>query len=733
MAGFGQEIPEWGPVFVQDEISRIEVIIDPDSLAFILNPDSVWSNHEYPATVIFSNSLVQDTLQLSGFRLRGNTSRLAEKKSFKISFTAFNQGRKYYGLEELNLNGQHNDVSIMRAKLCWDIYLNSGLPASRSGYCELFINNEYKGLYLNTEHIDEQFVKHRFGNSSGNLYKCLYPADLAYLGNNPDNYKLEASGRRVYDLQNNLYLDNYSDLAELANVLNAPPNNNFVCDLTAIFNVDAYLRIAALDILLGNWDGYIYNKNNFYLYKNPVTSQFEFIPYDLDNTLGIDWMGEDWTERDPYQWQHPTEDRPLFERLMGEEEFRNAFSYYLNEFAVTYFESGILLQEADTLRALLEDALPYDPYYPLDYGFTLQDFSMAISSAWGGHIEYGIAEFTQSRLTSLYNILENYESIAYPGFVRDNGPLVSEQTVSFFAYVPFNGDTPVWLETSYDGNTWELQEMNDDGIFPDELAGDELFGLSVFPDFSNERLRYRIRYGNGESTFPCSPKTLWLKKATINLVINELMSNNTGFFTDEFGESDDWFELYNAHNSAVNLFSFTASDVVNEPGRWKMPALTLNPGEFALIWADGDEEQGILHAPFSLNSQGESLYLWMRQSDAYRHVDVSHFGSFPANYSFGRSSDGDPEWILFNEPTPGSPNGITGITEGLSELLVAYPNPSESGLFSLNIPSEGVVYTAQGHLITRIAMNNMIDLRKEAAGLYIFREVGGRYVRIMKK
>jgi hypothetical protein len=382
---------------------------------------------------------------------------------------------------------------------------------------------------------------------------------------------------------------------------------------------------------------------------------------------------------------------------------------------------------------LLVGAVTEDPYYPLDYGFSSEDFSASLLSAFGGHVQYGIAEYADARLNSLNSLLEDYQNASFPGYVLDSGPLVSEQSLSIFGYVAFNGNVPLWLEISYDGNTWNSLEMHDDGVFPDETANDGIYGLSLFPDFSFERLRYRIRYGNGETVFPCNPRSIWLQPANTGLVINELMSNNVGFALDEFGEPEDWFELYNNGSSALNLFSFSASDILSEPGRWRMPMLTLDPGEFALVWADNDEDQGSLHAPFSLNNQGESLYLWMSQSGAYRRVDAAHFGPLTEDYSFGRGTDGSPEWVVFNEPTPGSPNGVTGITDPGQEEFYAFPNPSEKGLFTLNTPATGVVYNAQGALVLRLKEETRIELGNMSGGLYLFRATNGRSLRLLKK
>ena len=117
----------------------------------------------------------------------------------------------------MNINGEHNDPTMMRALLSWELMRKIDLPAPSANPVELFINQEYKGLYINVEHIDDEFVQHRFGSDAGNLYKNLYPADLNYRGSNPDSYKFSPSwtDRRTYELKTNTQEDNYSDLATL--------------------------------------------------------------------------------------------------------------------------------------------------------------------------------------------------------------------------------------------------------------------------------------------------------------------------------------------------------------------------------------------------------------------------------------------------------------------------------------------------------------------------------------
>ena len=400
-------LPELGEVFKDDGVARVDIILPPDSLAVLYTPGEEWRNYHYHALFIFNNGNVIDTLENIGFRFRGNTSRLSDKKSFKISFNTYEAGRKYHGLEKMNLNGEHNDPTVMRSKICWDILREMGLVGSRANYVQLYINNDYYGLYINVEHIDEEFVESRFGNKDGNLYKCLWPADLDYKGSNPDLYKEVTGSRRTYDLRTNTEIDDYTDLANFIDVLNNTPIHELACELEPIFNVDTYLKYLAFDIATGNWDGPLYNKNNFYLYHNTSSGKFEYIPYDLDNTLGVDWLGRNWGTRNIYSWAKSDEPRPLYDRLMAVEEYRNRFSYYMSELQATIFNEDHLFPRIDELKSMINIPVILDPYRPLDYGFTFQDFLASFTISLDEfHLPYGLKPFISTRYDVTSNQLE---------------------------------------------------------------------------------------------------------------------------------------------------------------------------------------------------------------------------------------------------------------------------------------------------------------------------------------
>jgi spore coat protein CotH len=148
--------PDNGQLYVDTVVPAVYIEIHPDTLAWIYaNPDS---DKEFRAVFVFDNGSVRDTVEQVGFRLRGNTSRNSKKKSFKVSFNTFIPGGKYHGVEKMNLNGEHNDPSVMRSKLMWDILRRWNIPAPRANHVRVHINGSYFGLYINVEHIDEEFA-----------------------------------------------------------------------------------------------------------------------------------------------------------------------------------------------------------------------------------------------------------------------------------------------------------------------------------------------------------------------------------------------------------------------------------------------------------------------------------------------------------------------------------------------------------------------------------------------
>ena len=144
---------------------------------------------------------------------------------------------------------------------------------------------------------------------------------------------------------------------------------------------------------------------------------------------------------------------------------------------------------------------------------------------------------------------------------------------------------------------------------------------------------------------------------TTPVLINELQSSNQLTIADEAGEFDDWIELYNPATNDEDISGFYLSDDTINPTRWIFPADSVVPAEgYLVVWCDGDTGQGPLHTGFKLSAGGEEIGFYGPAEEYYSLVDRIEFNPMDADTSLGRSPDGGPDLITFDEPTPGEAN-----------------------------------------------------------------------------
>ncbi len=394
-------------LFDNSRVSSVYIMIPADSLDKIMT--NVLSDYYYHALFIYDYGAGRDTVQNIGFRLRGNTSRFSKKKSFKISFNEYAAGRKYQGVKKINLNGQHNDPTLIREKLFYDTWEKAGMVERRTSFVKLYINLAYYGLYTNLEEFDKDWLQRVYNENSGNLYKCTSPADLVYHGSTQQVYKNIQSGSvtggRAYDLQTNETADNYSDLVDLITTLNLPADTAFARLISKKIDIDSFLKVFAIDVATGNWDDYMYNKNNFYLYHRAVDDKFEFVAYDTDNTFGVDWVNKDWATRNCFNWFNTNEPRPLASKILGIPGFMAKYHRYLDTITNQIIKPVLIFPHIDSLRNLITNAALADTYRTLDYGYTADNFFDGYTKTIDGHTPYGIKPFLEKRYSTLLDQL----------------------------------------------------------------------------------------------------------------------------------------------------------------------------------------------------------------------------------------------------------------------------------------------------------------------------------------
>jgi hypothetical protein len=100
------------------------------------------------------------------------------------------------------------------------------------------------------------------------------------------------------------------------------------------------------------------------------------------------------------------------------------------------------------------------------------------------------------------------------------------------------------------------------------------------------------------------------------------------------------------------LSEYQLSDGDSQP--FALPARILNPGERIVLWADDAAEQGELHLPFKLSSDGETLQLEHADLGTVDSVNVPHLAE---NESFARFVDSVGSFSVCRYATPGRSNG----------------------------------------------------------------------------
>jgi len=180
------------------------------------------------------------------------------------------------------------------------------------------------------------------------------------------------------------------------------------------------------------------------------------------------------------------------------------------------------------------------------------------------------------------------------------------------------------------------------------------------------------------------------------VVINEVMASNDESYADPQGQYDDWIELFNLTNSAIDLAGLYLEDADNN--RWQIPTdrpseTTIDPYGYLIIWADNDvADTPGLHANFALNAGSDAVYLYDVNDNL---LDSVIFEDQTTDYSWGRFPDANEGWYAMNTDniTPLASNKIPST----GQVYFSRPGGTFSDSFSLELvtesPSASIYYT----------------------------------------
>ena len=263
-------------------------------------------------------------------------------------------------------------------------------------------------------------------------------------------------------------------------------------------------------------------------------------------------------------------------------------------------------------------------------------------------------------------------------------------------------------------------EMKDDGLSGDEKASDGIHTATI-PTFSNT-VDYYV-YAENDSAGTFSPSNAAYNFYEIReikkLVINEFCASNNTINTDENGQFEDWIEIHNNGDTTIVLLGYSLSDDIDDLGQWSFPDVSISSGEYMLIWADKDEEDGTLHTNFKLSAGGDAIYL----SYGKEIRDEVTFGGQTTDITTGRYPDGTGPFVLM-EPSPEAFNSgrRLSVKKMLEYGVSVFPNPVINRLFvQSKIAGDIEIINSNGQVLFNGVANkgiNQYDMTMLTSGLY---------------
>ena len=257
---------------------------------------------------------------------------------------------------------------------------------------------------------------------------------------------------------------------------------------------------------------------------------------------------------------------------------------------------------------------------------------------------------------------ENVEPTCKDGFRSPDLPTSSDNVIVSVLAFDNEGLSRVQLYVNL-GAGYLAQNMNDNGTNGDAAAGDSLFSTTIPAQANGKVVKYYAvatdnigQQDNWPNNAPSDYHAYTVDYQPPKIRITELLAVNNTVNKDEFGEYDDWFEIHNAGSENVDLGGLFVSNSLGSPKSYELPSMNLAPGEYIIIWADDDTDQGDLHVDFKLSSGGEAVALFETVDHGNVLIHGWKYGLMSSDVSMGFKPENGtaPEYLTC--PSPGASN-----------------------------------------------------------------------------
>ena len=343
------------------------------------------------------------TLDSVGVRIKGNNFLNYPEKgkfqAYKLDFNEFVKGRKYDGLKKINLNNREKLANHLAYRLCRE----NGIIAPRTSFSKVYFDNIFIGNYLNLEQIDDTFLTRNFGTKNGNLYSASGKgAVLEYMGPLKEDYYY------AYEKKTNEAENDYSDLLDLLYFFSNCSGQAFEDSVDQHIDLRPFLMSVVVEMSVCKRDAFYDAGRNFYLYHDPRSSRFIYIPDDFDYSFS-NQFGFDLNFLNDVSPHLGDVSNVIIDRFLRSEKLKNLYYRKVCQFLNSSFDPDSLNGYIGRMEALAKI-----------WDFDFEDFSMRTTGE--------IRDFITQRKTKLESDFINSSFLCNPSTI---------EVISPFAEAPF--------------------------------------------------------------------------------------------------------------------------------------------------------------------------------------------------------------------------------------------------------------------------------------------------------
>lgn len=483
--------------FLTDSIREIRITFPVDNWRYYLDSLRLNGDDFFAATV-----------EAHGFKFEGAGVQYTATRAFStgslrngLTIKLNNKIRVAHlqGYRTLHLSPALRDPSMVREVLGYEI-ARTYTPAPKANYAKVYINDDYYGLFVNVEGVDERpFLRRNFGNSRA----PVFIAKKNLTDQAPEGCRNGIYGAMEYEASTDCYEYNFElrnnanseKLLRLAKKLEEDP-----AGVGNLLDVDQTLWWLAFNNLIVNLYSYLGKHSTHYAFCEDNDGKLTPVPLDLNLAFGSyknTGEGSDLRTRqlialDPLlHIDNPY--KPLVSKLLSSERNRKIYQAHYRTLFLDWFKSGKYEARARALQQKIKPALAADQ----NRGYTLEDFEESLEKTIGKQSKIpGLVQLMSKRIEFLkkHELLERVPpSISEPDIARRK-PLSKDSVTTFKISVPV-GNLPqavlLYYTTSPD-RPWSEIKMLDDGKHHDAEPEDGVYGAEIKPENGESEIWFYI-------------------------------------------------------------------------------------------------------------------------------------------------------------------------------------------------------------------------------------------------